>query len=68
MNFITEYQAPQVFIAELQPMRQWVAWRYRDRGDGKPTKQPVDPVTGRSADVSDPSTWGTFFEALGTPG
>jgi primase-polymerase (primpol)-like protein len=41
----------------------WVAWRYHQRGNGKPTKLPVNPHDGRLASVSNPATWGTFERA-----
>jgi putative DNA primase/helicase len=37
----------------------WVAWRLVQR-EGKITKVPVDPETGRFASVTDSSTWSTF--------
>lgn len=41
----------------------WVCWRYEER-DGKPTKVPKNPATGRNAKSNDPRTWATFAEAL----
>jgi primase-polymerase (primpol)-like protein len=41
---------------------QWVCWRTEDR-DGKPTKIPIDPSTGRFASTTDPSTWCSFDRA-----
>jgi hypothetical protein len=32
--------------------------------DGKPTKVPIDPHTGRKARTNDAATWGTFGQAL----
>ena len=43
---------------ELQQRAQWVCCR--------PDKIPLDPRTGQRASVEDPSTWGTFAEALAT--
>jgi putative DNA primase/helicase len=52
----------------LKVRAQWVAWRYERRkdraGNWKWTKLPIDPKTGRLAKSTDPSTWGTFQEAL----
>lgn len=48
---------------ELRQLRQWVAWTMQKR-DGKDTKLPVDPVTHRLAKVNDPTTWGTFDQAV----
>ena len=50
--------------AELRQLAQWVIWREEVR-NGKPTKvpyQPHRPDVGAKAD--DPSTWGTFDQAL----
>jgi CheY-like chemotaxis protein len=49
--------------AELKPLRRWVCWRWVRR-KGRWTKPPVDPRTGRLAKSTDPTTWGTFGEAL----
>lgn len=48
--------------ADLKQWRQWVVWRYQQRG-GKKSKPPYGPATGSLASVDDPSTWGTFEEA-----
>ena len=48
---------------ELTAGRQCVAWRWEKR-DGKLTKPPINPHTGRHASVDDASTWGTHAEAL----
>lgn len=42
--------------------RQWVAWRLEER-NGKPSKVPVNPRTGRYAMTNNPTTWGTLEEA-----
>ena len=47
----------------LRALRQWVAWRYVRR-DGKQTKCPVKPTKGGSASSTDPTTWGTFEQAV----
>src|SRR5262245_55751828 len=49
-------------LNELRQLPQWVAWRYEMR-NGKPTKPPIDPHTGRGASSSDPTTWGTYEQA-----
>lgn len=46
----------------LQERNQWVCWRREER-DGKPTKIPVEPGTGRNASTTDATTWATFSEA-----
>lgn len=59
----TNTQNPTNAFRWLVERRQWVAWRYLERA-GKRTKPPVDPRTGRDADVSDPTTWGSYEEAM----
>lgn len=52
-------------LAHLQSFDKWVAWRYKQRGRGsKPTKPPVNPHNGNAASVSDPTTWGTYQQAI----
>jgi primase-polymerase (primpol)-like protein len=41
---------------------QWVCWTEKER-DGKRTKVPVDPHTGRYASATDPETWISFETA-----
>ena len=48
---------------ELKALRRWVCWRTVVR-DGKPTKVPVDPETGKNASSSDPETWSAYSKAL----
>ena len=43
---------------ELKALRQWVAV------DGEITKRPINPHTGGLADVTDPTSWGSFEEAV----
>jgi hypothetical protein len=53
---------------ELKAAQRWVCWRYDYRtnanGERKWTKQPLNPKTLRNAKSDDPSTWGSFDEAL----
>lgn len=49
--------------AELQRLPQWVVADMSLGPDGKPKKIPLNPRTMQRADVTDPSTWGTFNEA-----
>ncbi|MDA2911939.1 phage/plasmid primase, P4 family [Nitrospiraceae bacterium AH_259_D15_M11_P09] len=49
--------------AALKAPPQWVCWGEKHR-QGKPTKVPINPTTGKPAKVDDPSTWGTFEDAL----
>jgi len=48
---------------ELKQFPNWVTWRAEER-NGKPTKVPYTPGTGRLASTTDPTTWGTFADAL----
>jgi len=48
---------------ELTERPQWVLWRYEER-DGKMTKVPYTPGTGRRASSTDLMTWTTIEEAL----
>lgn len=49
---------------DLQSFKQWVAWKAVPSVNGKFTKVPVDPKTGNNASTNNPSTWGTFEEAI----
>lgn len=51
--------------SELKNRPQWVCWQEESRG-GKPTKVPYNPATRKRADSQDPTTWGTFEQALNT--
>lgn len=48
---------------DLLALPQWLRWRYEVRG-GKRTKPPIHVVENRRASSTDPSTWGTYGEAL----
>jgi putative DNA primase/helicase len=50
-------------ISELRSYNQWVTWRLETRGD-KRTKVPYNPHNGERAESDNPSTWGTYIEAL----
>ena len=43
-------------LAELNGLPRWVAWRSENR-NGRATKVPYDPNTGRLAKADDPATW-----------
>lgn len=49
--------------AELKALPRWVNWRRTIR-DGKPTKIPVNPMTGSIGSSTDATTWGTYEQAL----
>ncbi len=48
--------------AALKQRPTWVCWR-REIRDGKPTKVPYNPTTGRRAKSNDPATWVDFATA-----
>lgn len=48
---------------EIQGLRQWVVWKLLQR-DGRATKIPVNPLTGRLASSTAPDTWATLDDAL----
>lgn len=54
---------PEGYPLALRERSQWGPWR-RELRDDKVTKIPYDPHTGYRVSVSDPSTWGTFDEAV----
>lgn len=45
--------------AEMRAWRQWILWRYVDRGGLKPTKLPFQ-VSGEIASVTDAATWNSY--------
>ena len=47
----------------VRELRQWVCWRTEER-DGKPTKVPYAPLTGKKASSTDPETWTVYQEAV----
>ena len=49
--------------AELKARPQWVAWILMERA-GKKTKLPINPKNGKLAKTDDPTTWGTFEQAV----
>ena len=55
------------FPADLTARPQWVCWRLEER-QGKPTKIPFDPVTGKPASSTDPATWRCFADAVAAYG
>ena len=48
---------------ELKEYDQWVCWKYVEVS-GRKTKMPITPNAGRMARTNDPSTWGTYKDAL----
>lgn len=49
---------------ELKSLPQWVAFKIVDRGNGNKGKIPVNPKTGENAKANDPTTWGTYDQAI----
>jgi putative DNA primase/helicase len=50
--------------AELKQRPQWVCWKNEVLPNGKQTKVPHDPRTGRRASVNDRATWADFHTAV----
>ena len=48
---------------ELKKLKRWVNWRAVQR-KGKATKIPINPTNGEPASCADPSTWGTYDQAV----
>ena len=48
---------------DIRDLKQWVCWRTETR-EGKPTKIPYAPLTGRRADSTNPETWAGYGEAI----
>ena len=68
MSNPSSVSAPRPILTEnipacLRQLPHWVTWKYVER-NGKATKCPVNPKTGGLADATDPTTWGTFDEAI----
>jgi putative DNA primase/helicase len=56
-------QMTTVQTQNIWDLRQWVCWRSEER-DGKRTKIPYSPLTGKRASSTDPETWGGYPEAV----
>lgn len=48
---------------ELRLLKQWLLWRYEDKGSSKPTKVPYS-IAHNLASVTNPNDWSTFNEAF----
>lgn len=55
-----------LFPAELRALPQWMVAGSGD-ASSKEYKRPIDPKTGRWGSPTDPSTWGTFEQAMASP-
>lgn len=65
---MTDYELPpaDALPAAMVTRSQWLCWRAEDR-DGKQTKVPIDPTSGRYASTTDPETWTDFATARDYP-
>ncbi len=60
-----ETARPEDPLAEPKRLKQWVVWKYEEEaGRDRPAKVPYNPSTHRRAKPNDPSTWGTYQQAL----
>src|SRR5262249_10917936 len=59
---------PEAIPSALRELSQWVCWRFEWRqkklGEGKWTKVPINPKSGRRASTTDLTTWSSFPPAL----
>ncbi len=63
-NVTSDHQALMNIPDDLRILPQWVVWRRVER-DGNVTKRPFQPLNAvQPASVTDPSTWGTFDNAV----
>lgn len=51
------------FPDALKQHRRWMCWKIVPQPDGKPDKEPFNPVTGAHANVADPDTWVDYWTA-----
>ena len=58
-----EGEAPPAALEHVRDKPCWLGWKYEER-NGRSTKPPFNPRTGRHASVSDQATWATFDAAL----
>ena len=49
--------------SELIQVKQWLCWWFEIR-NGKRTKVPIDPLTGKRASSTNPISWADFYTAL----
>jgi putative DNA primase/helicase len=48
---------------ELRRLPRWVCWKMAER-NGKPTKIPINPISGNNAQSNNPATWSDYWTAL----
>ncbi len=64
LSTITLPETFEMIPAELRDLRQWVCWRFEQKaGEKKPRKVPIIAGSGRSAKVSESTTWSDFDSA-----
>jgi hypothetical protein len=48
-------------LERLARRPQWLAWEFRDAGNGKKARKvPINPFTGRAGSSSDPASWASY--------
>ena len=52
-----------MLLSEMKKYKNWVAYRLQKNAEGRMTKIPYNPKTGRGAMANNPETWGTYEEA-----
>lgn len=50
--------------SEMHFFRQWIVWRFEDKGGKKPDKVPYSPLFNGHAAVDAPGTWGAYDDAV----
>jgi hypothetical protein len=55
---------PEAVPAELRAIARWVCWKARGKPNGKLDKLPCSPHTGSVGDAHDPTSWGSFAQAV----
>ena len=65
-NLTDTQQEIQQALAPLKALPQWVAFRREpdEKREGHFRKPPINPRTGEGAKANDPTTWGTYTEAV----
>jgi hypothetical protein len=53
-----------MFPSELASYSQWVCWRSELTDEGKPTKRPYNPRTGKLASPTNPNDWSDYQTAV----
>ena len=53
-----------VLLSEMKNYKNWVAYRLEANSEGRLTKVPYNPVTGRGAMANNPETWSSYDESV----